>query len=229
MRESRIAYSDEVSAPRIHESDETWSAIAREILSELRPAVDSLPTGQDATLEHIGSTAVPGLAAKPIIDLQVRFSVLPTEEDAQRVLTPFGFVRSRGSRPDSPGVDFDVPRPGTDQDSARHAKLLFHRAATSVAMEAILHLRRADSPFAAFVVAFRDWLRADDVAAARYESLKREIAERYADAADYDDYTRAKTAVIDRMQQSMGWPASVEDVPVLLMKTEPLAMPARDR
>lgn len=205
---ARPAYSGVVDAARIHEPNEAWSEVASAILTALRPAVASLPTGSDALLEHIGSTAVPRLAAKPIIDLQVRFSDLPTEEDALRVLSPLRFVRARGSRPDSPGVDFDTPRPGTDPDPAKHAKMLFHREPTLHSMEVILHLRRADSPFASFVVAFRDWLRTDEMAAARYDNLKRELAERYAEASDYDDYTRSKTAFIGQLQEDMGWPGA---------------------
>jgi len=64
----------------------------------------------------------------------------------------------------------------------------------------VLHIRRLDSPFAEFVIEFRDWLRADSGAAARYAAVKRALALEYADAADYDDYTRAKTIFMDEAQ-----------------------------
>jgi dephospho-CoA kinase len=69
------------------------------------------------------------------------------------------------------------------------------------AAPAILHVRRADSPWGRYTVAFRDLLRADPAEAARYERTKTELAQRYAGDPDYDDYTRAKTAYFDSIQE----------------------------
>jgi GrpB-like predicted nucleotidyltransferase (UPF0157 family) len=149
--------------------------------------------------DHIGSTSVPGLAAKAILDLQVLMPELPDEAATAAALAPLGFRLAVGSRPDSPGVRSDIPRPGMDPDPAHYEKLLWYRPPSAGAMEAILHVRRADSPFAAFVIAFRDRLRADPDLVDRYAALKRELAERFAGAPDYDDYTRAKTAFIDEV------------------------------
>lgn len=187
--------------PRIAEYDETWPVNARAWMSSVVEVTASLPTSPAFTVAHIGSTSVPGLAAKPIIDLQLLAPALPDERRMTELLAPIGLTRACGSRPDSPGVDFDIPRPGTDPDAALHEKLLFHSESAGV----ILHVRREDSPFAAFVVAFRDWLRADRAHAERYEATKRALALRFAGAADYDDYTRAKTAFIDEAQAEMGF------------------------
>lgn len=188
-----------MGAAQIVEYDETWPMRAAEWMTLLAEVTEPLRGSRGFTFAHIGSTSVPGLAAKPLIDLQMLAPVLPYEGELTAVLEPIGLERARGSRPDSPGVDFDIPRPGTDSDPSRHVKYLFHSEASGV----ILHVRRADSPFAAYVLAFRDWLCADVANARRYELLKRSLADRFAGAEDYDDYTRAKTAFLDEVQIEM--------------------------
>ncbi len=79
----------------------------------------------------------------------------------------------------------------------------------------ILHIRRADSPWGKYTVWFRDWLRANPEESARYESLKRELAERERGKADYDDYTRAKTVYFDEAQARFErWATDPERPPV---------------
>ncbi|WP_394619596.1 GrpB family protein [Lentzea sp. JNUCC 0626] len=172
----------------IAEYDPEWPVRAHHLLDEVRAAFSVLPGAEGFTYDHIGSTSVPGLGAKPIIDLQVCLPELPALDELAALLAPTPFVPAHGSRPDSPGVYRDARRPG-EHDDAVYEKRLFHVPDT-----VILHVRRADSPFARFVVDFRDWLRAHPDQAARYERIKRDLADDHADAADYDDYTRAKTA-----------------------------------
>jgi GrpB-like predicted nucleotidyltransferase (UPF0157 family) len=192
--------------------DPRWPELGAALLRDVTNALTALP-GHDAfRYDHIGSTSVPGLAAKPILDLMVRMPSLPDEGALVPALAPLGFRIAVGSRPDSPGVRSDLPRPGMDPDPALYRKLLCYRP-SGTAMEAILHIRRADSPFGAFVLAFRDRLREDPDAAARYAALKRGLATRFADAPDYDDYTRAKTVFIDEVaasgrRKSRGGPSS---------------------
>jgi dephospho-CoA kinase len=66
----------------------------------------------------------------------------------------------------------------------------------------ILHLRRTDSPWGRYTVWFRDWLRAHPAECARYEQTKRLLSERNVGKPDYDDYTRAKSAFFDDVQES---------------------------
>jgi dephospho-CoA kinase len=194
-----------MAAPEIVSYDPSWPSVAQRWIQRI--ASDLAASGVHAlAVEHIGSTAVPGLGAKPYVDIQVLVPRLPGEEATTAALAPAGFSRARGSRADSPGVDFDIPRPGADP--RHHEKLLYVRETESEpsVRGVILHVRRADSSFADFVLAFRDWLRADPAAAGEYERLKRALAEQHAGAADYDDYTRAKSEFMDRAQHAMGWP-----------------------
>jgi GrpB-like predicted nucleotidyltransferase (UPF0157 family) len=177
----------------------SWPERAQRLLDEVQTALAPLPDSGRFTYEHIGSTAVPGLAAKPIIDLQVRMPCLPSRDQLAELLAPTGFSPAQGARPDSPGVYRDTPRPGDPTDAELYEKRLFHDPERA----AILHIRHADSPFAEFVVLFRDWLRGNPEQALRYEETKRHLAGQHARDGDYDDYTRSKSAFFDETDEQM--------------------------
>jgi GrpB-like predicted nucleotidyltransferase (UPF0157 family) len=121
---------------------------------------------------------------------------LPTTEEMDSLLASTGYLPSDGSRPDSPGVRRDHPR-GSDQvPDEVWEKRLYVRSAP----DAVLHVRRSDSPWGRYTVLFRDWLRAHPEEAARYEQTKRTLAGEHANDPDFDDYTRAKTAYFDGVQ-----------------------------
>lgn len=188
----------------IVDHDADWPLRARHLLAGVRSALAPLPGADGFAYEHIGSTAVPGLGAKPIVDLQVRLPDLPSLARLTELLASTPFVPAHGSRPDSPGVYRDSRRPGDEADDSAYEKRLFH----SPEEGAILHVRRADSPFARFVVDFRDWLRSHPEQARRYEEIKRGLAAEHAGGSDYDDYTRAKTAFFDEIgPQLRSWAA----------------------
>jgi GrpB-like predicted nucleotidyltransferase (UPF0157 family) len=117
-------------------------------------------------IEHIGSTSVPGLAAKAIIDLGVRVASF-----------------------DDPGVPADLVAAGYvwRVDEAEH--LMFR----TPALDVHLHLWRSDAELERHVL-FRDWLRGNDDDRAAYEALKRELATR--EWADMNDYADAKGPLI---------------------------------
>lgn len=149
-----------------------------------------------AAYDHIGSTSVPGLSAKPFLDVQVRVLPLPQRDEAARRLATIGLVPALGSRPDSPGVTFDLPRGAANVPAEVWQKLLFVAEDGS----AILHVRRRDSPWGQHTVLFRDFLRAHDAERDRYAALKRQLAVENRGKPDYDDYTRAKTQYFDEIQ-----------------------------
>ncbi|WP_405140268.1 GrpB family protein [Nocardia sp. NBC_01388] len=179
--------------------DPSWAWRAERLLARVRTALWPLDHSEVFVYEHIGSTAVPGLAAKPIVDLQVRMPVLPPMMQLAEVLAPTDFEPATGARPDSPGVLRDIPRPGKVGRGELFDKRLLHCREQA----AILHVRRSDSPFAEFVVLVRDWLRAHPEEADRYGAHKRALAARHAADPDYDDYTRAKSAFYDEIEPRM--------------------------
>ncbi|MFF5036918.1 GrpB family protein [Nocardia salmonicida] len=176
--------------------DPHWPVRAGRLLVEVRAALAGLDPDGVLVAEHIGSTAVPDLVAKPIVDLQVQLPVLAPLTVLSEVLAPTGFVSAFGARPDSPGVHHDIPRPGMPAEPSLYDKRLFH----SPSEAAILHIRRLDSPFAEWVLLLRDWLCAHPAEAARYGAHKRILAERFGGDVDYDDYTRAKTLFFDEIE-----------------------------
>lgn len=196
--------SDGTNPAALVEHKDEWAQRAGRMLSTLRPALDGLSGIEAASLEHIGSTAVPGLPAKPLLDLQLRISPLPGDDVLCRRLEPLGYVRARGAQPDSPGVDRDLPRGSLAVEPAVWEKSLFWHEGE----QAILHVRRADSPWGLYTIWFRDWLRAVPDARDRYAAEKRRLSVEQIGKPDYDDYTRAKTDFFDQVQSEFeSWAA----------------------
>ncbi|WP_194763147.1 GrpB family protein [Microbacterium sp. UFMG61] len=197
--------SDGTNPAALVEHQDEWMHRAGRMLSTLLPALDGLSGIEAVSLDHIGSTSVPGLPAKPLLDLQLRISPLPDDVDLCRRLEPLGYVRARGSRPDSPGVDRDQPRGSVTVDPAVWEKSLFWHEGE----QAILHIRRSDSPWGLYTVWFRDWLRAVPEARDRYAAEKRRLSVEQIGKPDYDDYTRAKTGFFDLVQSEFeSWAAA---------------------
>lgn len=177
--------------------DPDWPRRAAGLLAGVEQALR--PLGVAESYEHIGSTSVPGLVAKACLDLQVQVGELPPPEILDRALAPTGFVSTTGSRPDSPGVHRDIPRGSEQVPDEVWRKRLFI-ADIEGPGAAILHVRLTASPWGRYAVWFRDWLRAHPAARDRYASFKAGVAAEHAGDADYDDYTRAKTAFFDEVQ-----------------------------
>jgi dephospho-CoA kinase len=144
--------------------DPTWPAQAERLVARIADAL-----GRRAPrIEHIGSTSVPGLAAKDVIDLQVGVATLAHADDPAFVadLTRRGFVRV-------PGVTDDTAHPAHGGDR-RWAKR-FH-GSMDPGRAAHVHIREIGSPGWVFALQFRDWLRAEPQELERYASLKRALA-----------------------------------------------------
>jgi GrpB-like predicted nucleotidyltransferase (UPF0157 family) len=174
--------------------DESWPAAAEGRMADLRRVLD--PLAEDVLIDHIGSTSVPGLAAKPMIDLQVRMPRIPDPGRLDPALATIGFFPEPGSRPDSPGVHRDHPRGSEQVPDEVWEKRLF----TASSPVSVLHVRRSDSPWGRHTVLFRDWLRAHPEERDVYARTKRGLADAHGGDPDHDDYTRAKTAYFDRVQ-----------------------------
>jgi len=135
-------------------------------------------------IDHIGSTSVPGLGAKDIIDIQITVREL-TPEIPQR-LTAAGYEHRADSTHDH------VPL-GEDGDPALWAKLFFRQP--SGQRRAHVHVRVQGNPNQRYPLLFRDYLRAHPNSARSIELIKRQIARYHPD--DIEAYLDIKDPVYD--------------------------------
>ena len=163
--------------PRIVPPDPTWPAQADRLVARIADALGD----RAVRIEHIGSTSVPGLAAKDVVDLQVGVAALADADAPGFVadLTQRGFVRIAG-------VLTDTPHPATDDPSGWAKR--FH-GSMDPGRAANVHIREIGSPGWVFALQFRDWLRVEPQALAHYASLKRALA---AGAPSTTEYAEAK-------------------------------------
>ena len=186
------------SSPAVIQAyDPEWEWSARRRLDRVRRVLEAFDPEGEFRYDHIGSTSVPGLGAKAIIDLQVRVPRIPEPDALDEAMHRVGYLAARGSRPDSPGVHRDNPRGTEVVPDEVWAKRLFF--SPDPVLPSIVHIRRTDSPFGKHTVRFRDWLRAHPDQRDRYHRFKLRLAEEHAGDRDYDDYTRAKTRFFDEV------------------------------
>ena len=152
------------------EYDPAWPEMARRAMAEL---VAALP-GLFSAIEHVGSTAVPGLAAKPIIDL------MAATDDLDQVALR----------------DEDLRRLGYEFHDAGMPARLFYRRGPANAPTHHLHVVAASTFATRNQRLLRDYLRSHPGDAARYGALKRRLAALHDNGAEY---TRAKTELIQEL------------------------------
>lgn len=161
LRTGRRSQQPEQGA--VVDPDPGWAADGARLVAKLADAL-----GDNATdVQHIGSTSVPGLLAKDVVDLQVGVRRLADADDPTFV----DALRRRGF-PRVGDVVSDTPHPGGG-DPASWPKR-FH-ASMDPGRVANLHVREHGSPGWLFALQFRDWLRADPGAVADYAAEKRRI------------------------------------------------------
>lgn len=148
----------------LHSSDERWVGLyldhRRRILNALLPA--------SVGVEHIGSTSVPGLAAKPIIDIVVTVDDITAEEDYLDALLAAGY-------------ELRVREPA-------------HRLVRTPTRDVHVHIYQQGAPAVGEYLLLRDWLRSNADDRDLYESTKRALLRSRWD--DMNAYADAKTDVI---------------------------------
>ncbi|MQS07929.1 GrpB family protein [Streptomyces alkaliphilus] len=178
-----------------------WARVGAELVEEVRRLL-----GPEASrVAHIGSTSIPGMAAKPVFDLQVG-TELPldaAEEKFSAPLTGLGFTLSPHRRDHVPA--------GRDDSPERWAKRLWWRRGHPDG-DANLHLRREGSPNLRLALLFRDWFRAHPEAVPGYATFKRVLARHVVrdadDTAGLGAYSDIKDPVVDVLVEiAEGWAA----------------------
>ena len=134
-------------------------------------------------IEHIGSTAVVGLAAKPIIDIQVGVVSLDMSAQIVAAVEALGYVYV---------PEFERVLPN---------RRYFRRTSPVGVTTHHVHLvERADHEWWDRHIRFRDWLRAHPEDRDRYAALKRSLATEHCN--DRDSYTEGKSAFIASVVES---------------------------
>ena len=157
---------------RIAPSTPTWAILFQAESARLQHALGDLALD----IQHIGSTAVPGLAAKPILDLAVAVADESVVPDCVIRLTDAGYAY-RGDRGPDQGYFFDKTR-GPE---------LTH----------YLHVMTIHGPGWSNYLRFRDHLAAHPQDRDRYLRLKIHLAARYAE--DRSAYTAGKAAFVEQI------------------------------
>lgn len=153
----------------IEDYNPLWPAQFETLRSRLATALNSLALA----IEHVGSTAVPGLAAKPIIDTDVLLRLRDDLPPAIAALASIGYEH-RG----------DLGITGREAFQAPAGNFYHH-----------LYVCPPDSPEFRRHIAFRDHLRTHPVDASAYAHLKRELALRFRD--DREAYNNAKREFVE--------------------------------
>lgn len=156
--------------------DRGWPRAFEDEAARIRAAL----TTQALRIDHHGSTAVPGLGAKPIIDIQISVAALHPLAAYGAKLEAIGYVH--------------VPHPDDSRCPFFHRPALWpHTHHVHVVERGGREERRT--------LAFRDYLRDHLEVAFEYERLKRALAARITgiDAASQEQYAAAKTDFVERV------------------------------
>lgn len=180
--------------PVLSAPDPAWPAAAERLAERIRYALGD----RVARIDHIGSTAVAGLAAKDVVDLQVGVADLSDADEPAFAagMTRAGFVAV-------PEIAGDRTRHGTVWEKRFYGSADPGRIAH-------IHVREVGSPGWRWALAFRDLLRADARMRAEYAALKARLA---ASSIGTDEYAQAKEP----------WFAALDERIAAYVNTHPVA------
>jgi GrpB-like predicted nucleotidyltransferase (UPF0157 family) len=164
----------------IDEYKPTWRGEFETIRASLSGVLPSLAL----RIDHIGSTSVPGLGAKDVIDVQITVRTLEPQIVHKLVAAGYHYL---------PDVTRDHLPPGEPDNPDLWAKLFFREP--SGQRRAHIHVRIDGNPNQRYTLLFRDYLRAHPHSARTIEVIKRQLAKYHAD--DIDAYYEIKDPVYD--------------------------------
>lgn len=162
--------------------DLQWPDEFRSIAGELRAGVGDLAL----RIDHIGSTAVPGLDAKDVIDIQITVASLDASVPLVNAVHALGYVQW-------PEPVSDHQPPGHTLPPEEMRKYFLQGSATMRPLN--IHVREDGRFNQRYPLLFRDYLRAHPPAAAAYSTIKQQLARLHPD--DYDAYYDIKDPVCD--------------------------------
>ena len=163
--------------------DQVWPALFEAEAGQIRSALQGL----SLRVEHVGSTAVPGLSAKPVIDIQVSVACLEPFEPYLQLLGSLGYLHVSLGEFDRVYPFFQKP---AEWPCTHH-----------------VHLCESGSEQEARHLAFRDHLRSHPEVARQYLELKQSLAARHHGATheSRESYSLAKGDFVEAvLAQAVG-------------------------
>ncbi|WP_030159869.1 dephospho-CoA kinase [Glycomyces sp. NRRL B-16210] len=180
------------------ESDPAWPRRFEHLAARLRRVMGPFAV----RIDHVGSTAVAGLPAKDVIDIQITVVTLKGVDRLEAPLAAAGFFGGQG---------FDEPKPDRPDQAEWEKRLYGYADPGNIAH---LHFRPIDSPGQRFALLFRDWLRADPQARADYAQLKGVLSAKVDSASAYAEgkepwFLSEAWPRANRWAEATGWHAPV--------------------
>jgi dephospho-CoA kinase len=174
-------------APQVVPSDASWPDQARRIVARLNTACGH----RALRIDHIGPTAVPGLAAQDVIDIQVTVDSLDTADQLADALLTAGYPRVES-------ITEDIARPEGRSSVAGYDRMndssFWHKrfhASADPGRPTNVHIRVDGYPNQQFPLLFLDWLKANpDVQEDDSDETYR-VAWSWADATDWASAAKA--------------------------------------
>jgi GrpB-like predicted nucleotidyltransferase (UPF0157 family) len=183
--------------PVVVSYNSNWPVLAARALEALKSPFSGLAT----RFEHIGSTAIPHMAAKDVLDLQI--SVLDLGGIVDSVAIPLrllGFEQS-------PYESDHIPAGTVDSPENWAKRLWLRRTPDEAAVN--LHVRRSGAPNERLALLFRDWFRGHPAAVPAYASFKKSLAGLCPDIEAYSDIKDPVVDVViagaEEWASSTGW------------------------
>lgn len=158
--------------------DEAWESAFEQIKAELQDALSDLIIG----IEHVGSTSVKGMAAKPCIDIDVVIKDYSVFDDVVRKLNAIGYIHEG---------DLGI----RDREAFKYSDkphLMRHHLYVCPRYSEELHRH----------ITFRDFLRSNKDAVKKYSLVKESAARLFPD--DIDKYIKYKSPCIEEMYKICG-------------------------
>jgi dephospho-CoA kinase len=173
---------------RLVSTDPAWADQAARILARLKAACGA----KALRVDHIGSTAVPGLDAKDVIDIQVTVESLAAADELAAPLRSAGYPRIDH-------ISSDVVKSDARSTVARYNHngdpTLWHKrlhASADPGRPTYVHLRVDGWPDQQFALLFGDWLRANPEVRQEYLAVKRTAEQAAAPDGDIERYLAVK-------------------------------------
>jgi GrpB-like predicted nucleotidyltransferase (UPF0157 family) len=158
--------------PTIVPYQSLWSDEFKQIASQIRKGLGILAL----RIDHIGSTSVPGLASKDVIDIQV--TVASMDESLLAAFNTMGYTRVEE-------ISHDHLPPGLSETAADWQK--WYLEPPEGDRKCQIHVREQGRANQRYPLLFRDYLRAHPATTDAYAELKRRLATNLADPKTYPD------------------------------------------